>query len=166
MDRHDFAANSIYQTPPGGDFVRYVEGMLARQSLGHAHQAASQMATAPTAPVHTSAKASQRQAKAVAPASSARVQKTSVQTAADTLLERIRQLEARRQGGSAQADKAADVFSSAAPVATGKLPAGQQMNFFKLIGWVVMALIGVAFPPLGLVMLVGVVKKAMDNAKK
>ena len=32
MDRHDFAANSIYQTPPGGDFVRDVEGMLARQS--------------------------------------------------------------------------------------------------------------------------------------
>ncbi|MGF6211884.1 hypothetical protein [Comamonas sp. 4034] len=164
MAKHDFATDSIYQTPPGGDFVRYVERLLARQSLGHAHQTASQMVMTSTS---TSAKASKRQAKAsVSAASSAATHKTSASNAADALLERIRQLESRRQGGSAQADRAGDVFSPAAPAATGKQADGQQTNIFKLIGWVVMAVIGVAFPPLGLVMLVGVIKKAMDNAKK
>ncbi|WP_395027511.1 hypothetical protein [Comamonas odontotermitis] len=163
MAKDDFATDSIYQTPPGGDFVRYVERLLARQSLGHAHQTTSQMVVAPAS---TSAKAPRRQAKASVSAASSAAHKTSVSNAADALLERIRQLESRRQGGSAQADRAGDVFSPAAPAATGKLADGQQINIFKLIGWVVMAVIGVAFPPLGLVMLVGVIKKAMDNAKK
>ncbi len=163
MARHDFATDSIYQTPPGGDFVRYVEGLLARQSLGHVHQTASQMGSASA---RIAAKASKGQAKTVSPVSSGRGQKATAPTAADALLERIRQLEGKRQGSTARADKAEEIFSPVASTATGKQPAGQQASVFKLIGWVVMALIGVAFPPLGLVMLVGVIKKAMDNAKK
>ena len=89
---------------------------------------------------------------------------------ADELLERIRQLETRKStapGKTApaspmQAERTAgSIFAPASTTATATKTSGLQT-----LGWATAAVLGVIFPPLGAVMLLGLLKKAFSNKAK
>ena len=150
-----------YDTPPGGDFARYVDQLLARQSTAAQVMVATTAAGAPQRPAAarpTGAKPRSPGSPA-APASPA----AAISTKADELLERIRQLEAKRQAqtGSAKAAPATVFAPTSASAGKDDGPSG-----LKLLGFGIAAVLGIIFPPLGVVMLLGLMKKAFGNKDK
>ena len=146
-----------YDTPPGGDFARYVDQLLAKQSVA----AQPMMPTKAVPPVVGRPNIGSVQKL---PAAGAVVSK------ADELLERIRQLETRKgtaPGKTApaspmQAERTAgSIFAPASTTATATKTSGLQT-----LGWATAAVLGVIFPPLGAVMLLGLLKKAFSNKAK
>ena len=148
----------MYEGPADGDYVRYVDQLLARNAA-HAvvHAVASQ--TLPSRP---------RQ-----PASTAKAAQAAVQShGAEALLERIRQLQESR------ADKASSSAGRTATTATQKEKAGAALlgkvesaanpaiGFFKGLGWLAAIALGIAVPPIGIMMLIHGAKKAYDNNAK
>ncbi len=152
------AASALYDTPPNGDFVRYVDQLLAHQTAGSAvHAAAHGLLQAPGA-----AKASKSAAAAVGAPQPVGQR---MGNKADELLERIRQLEALRRGsgngasastsaGPASGDKRMGFQLHDSKLATVSNPGG-----LKLLGYAVLVVLGLIFPPLGVVLLIGLAKK-------
>lgn len=145
---------SVYDTPPHGDFVRYVDQLMARQNPSAARMAASP----------------QQQGRAhrvsVQPSSSAAAHPIADQ--AQELLDRIRQMDqtrkTTRQGsvppsaGTAHSP-AGSIFAPAGADASRHPPA----SGLKFVGIAIAAILGIIFPPLGIVMLIAAVKKAMSK---
>ena len=155
-----------YDTPPGGDFARYVDQLLARQSTAAQVMVATTAAGAPQRPAAarpTGAKPRSPGSPA-APASPA----AAISTKADELLERIRQLEARRQAQTGSAQPGAAKSAPATVFAPASASAGQDdgPSGLKLLGFGIAAVLGIIFPPLGVVMLLGLMKKAFGNKDK
>ena len=153
-----------YDTPPGGDFARYVDQLLARQSTAAQVMVATSAAGAPQRPA-AARPTGAKPRSAASPASPA----AAISTKADELLERIRQLEARRQAqtGSAQAGAAKAAPATVFAPASASAGAAEGPSGLKLLGYGVAAVLGIIFPPLGVVMLLGLMKKAFgDKTKK
>ena len=163
----DKSIGQRYDTPPGGDFVRYVERLLAQQStLGQPMVPTGERPAAAQKPAGKAAK----QAKPASQATHIALQPTQIPapgtgasgagSKAKELLERIRQLEqARKSGASAPAEQAS-VFA-----APGKPPAGAAAKWLVWL-WPVAAILSVVFPPVGLLMIAALVKRAMDRNKQ
>ena len=145
---------SVYDTPPHGDFVRYVDQLMARQNPSAARMAASP----------------QQQGRAhrvsVQPSSSAAAHPIADQ--AQELLDRIRQMDqtrkTTRQGSAPPSagtahSPAGSIFAPAGAEALRHPPA----SGLKFVGIAIAAILGIIFPPLGIVMLVAAVKKAMSK---
>ncbi|MEF9965982.1 MAG: hypothetical protein RR749_08255 [Comamonas sp.] len=145
---------SVYDTPPHGDFVRYVDQLMARQN-----PSAARMAVSP-----------QQQGRAhrvsVQPSSSAATHPIADQ--AQELLDRIRQMDqtrkTTRQGSAPPSagtahSPAGSIFAPAGAEASRHPPA----SGLKFVGIAIAAILGIIFPPLGIVMLIAAVKKAMSK---
>lgn len=153
-DNMNTAASALYDTPPHGDFVRYVDQLIARQSAGmvlHQHTVAPGLVQTPAA--------SQPKKPAAA----------AVGHKADELLDRIRQLEARRKAGAADAGKPEGSpagVNRPFTIDESKLSTPAAPNGLKLLGFAIMGVLGFIFPPLGIVMLIAVAKKWFNKHAK
>ncbi|MEG0922531.1 MAG: hypothetical protein RSD57_07185 [Comamonas sp.] len=150
------AASALYDTPPHGDFVRYVDKLMEMQAAGvvlHAHTTAPGM-------VQKAAAAAKPVAASDKPASQGVIHK------ADELLDRIRQLEARRHGALAAPAGPANNKRSVFEVDESKLNPAPKLSGWKVLWYLALTILGLVFPPLGVVMLIAAFKKGFSaNAK-
>ena len=177
MAQFETSAQGHYDTPPSGDFVRYVDSLLAQQaqwmSVGHSVQDVG------SKPVH-----SIRAGKttAISPPAVALPNAVVTKTAqpsdktnkVETMLERIRELEQRRH------TQEKGLSTTTAPVAVAQRAKGTgfQLDESRLLqpekssgfSWVMVGLgsvLGMIFPPLGVLMLLNLWRKRFSsNAKK
>lgn len=151
---------SVYDTPPHGDFVRYVDQLIARQNPGAAHTMGSMQR--PARPGHGQAPA----------AASSQASSNPIADQAQELLDRIRQMDQtrkdRRQGAaqtlttttrSSSGAASTSIFTSTGSGTASKKP----FSGFKLIGVLIAAILGIMFPPLGIVMLIAAFKKGWSQ---
>ncbi len=158
-DNMNTAASALYDTPPHGDFVRYVDDLLAAQAGGvvlHQYTVAPGLVRKPQIAVAKTQPAGK-------PVASGAAQQ------AEALLDRIRQLEARRKAGAADAGKPEGSPAGANRPFTideSKLSTPTAPNGLKLLGFAIMGVLGFIFPPLGIVMLIAVAKKWFNKHAK
>ncbi|MEJ5149394.1 hypothetical protein WH265_02660 [Comamonas sp. MYb396] len=152
---------SVYDTPPHGDFVRYVDQLIARQNPGAPHTMGSMQR--PARPGHGQSPA----------APSGQTSSNPIADQAQELLDRIRQMDQvrkdRRQGAaqtlttttrSSAGAATTSIFTSAG---SGSTASKKPFSGFKLIGVLIAAILGIMFPPLGIVMLIAAFKKGWSQ---
>ena len=155
----DTVASPLYDTPPHGDFVRYVNELLAVQAAGivlHQHTVSPALVRKPQAAGGNTLSAGKS-----APVGA--VQQ------AEALVDRIRQLEARRKDGAADAGQVRGAKTGANRAFTldeSKLPKADKFSGWKVLMWGVMALLGVIFPPLGVLLLINAFKNGFTGKAK
>lgn len=142
------AIGKMYEGPKNGDFVRYVDQLL----LDNARRSGA-MAGAPALP----------SAKPVRQARAGQTQSTV--DAATQMLERLKQ--AARDAARAKEGARA---GAARPEAFGREPAARAGAAFpgwaKVLGGLFLAGLGIALPPLGIMLLLHFIGKSMRAAKK
>ncbi|GAB2475931.1 hypothetical protein GCM10027082_28950 [Comamonas humi] len=133
----------MYEGPKNGDFVRYVDQLLADNA-----RKAGVVATLPSLP-----------AAARSPGAIRQPQAGSTVDAATQLLERLKQAAKAKEA----AGKPRTEVWGREPVA--QAPAGS-FNWAKLLGWLFMLGLAIALPPVGILLILHFVGKHLRAAKK